>query len=103
MSPETEVVLMTAHGTVESVKLINDRDTGRPRGFGFVEMREGDAQGAIQAMKGSEMNGRQLRVNEAQERPPRPRSSIRRPLVPITMSLRSAGPLPRHEAPRRQL
>jgi RNA recognition motif-containing protein len=67
--------LFEAHGTVESVKLINDRDTGRPRGFGFVEMREGDAQGAIQAMNGREMNGRQLRVNEAQERPPRPRSN----------------------------
>ncbi|HNR22982.1 MAG TPA: RNA-binding protein [Steroidobacteraceae bacterium] len=68
-------VLFEAHGTVESVKLINDRETGRPRGFGFVEMPEGDAREAIQAMNGREMNGRTLRVNEAQERPQRPRSN----------------------------
>ncbi|MGE3666309.1 MAG: RNA recognition motif domain-containing protein [Steroidobacteraceae bacterium] len=66
--------LFEAHGTVESVKLINDRETGRPRGFGFVEMPQGDAQGAIQATNGRDMDGRQLRVNEAQERPQRPRS-----------------------------
>ncbi len=67
--------LFEAHGTVESVKLINDRETGRPRGFGFVEMPQGDAQGAIQAMNGRDMGGRPLRVNEAQERPQRPRTN----------------------------
>ncbi|MGD9599520.1 MAG: RNA recognition motif domain-containing protein [Steroidobacteraceae bacterium] len=67
--------LFEPHGTVESVKLINDRDTGRPRGFGFVEMPQAQAQTAIQAMNGQEMNGRALRVNEAQERPQRPRSN----------------------------
>ena len=56
------------HGTVESVALINDRETGRPRGFGFVEMPRPDAQRAIQALNGKDMGGRPLRVNEAQER-----------------------------------
>ncbi len=58
-------------GTVQSVKLISDRDTGRPRGFGFVEMDEAAASSAIQAMNGKDMGGRPLRVNEAQERKPR--------------------------------
>jgi len=53
--------LFERHGKVESVKLINDRETGKPRGFGFVDMN------------GFQMNGRPLRVNEAQERPQRPR------------------------------
>lgn len=67
--------LFEAHGKVESVKLINDRETGRPRGFGFVDMPSADAQAAIAAVNGHEMGGRQLRVNEAQERAPRgPRS-----------------------------
>ena len=67
--------LFEAHGKVESVKLINDRETGRPRGFGFVDMPSADAQKAIAATNGQDMGGRQLRVNEAQERAPRgPRS-----------------------------
>ncbi len=57
------------HGTVESVALINDRETGRPRGFGFVEMPRADAARAIQSLNGKDMGGRPLRVNEAQERP----------------------------------
>jgi RNA recognition motif-containing protein len=60
--------MFEAHGTVESVALINDRETGRPRGFGFVEMPRADAQRAIQALNGKDMGGRPLRVNEAQER-----------------------------------
>lgn len=60
--------LFEQHGTVESVALINDRETGRPRGFGFVEMPRADAQRAIQSLNGKEMGGRPLRVNEAQER-----------------------------------
>src|SRR5882757_10853461 len=60
--------LFAKHGTVESVALINDRDTGRPRGFGFVEMPRADAARAIQALNGKDMGGRPLRVNEAQER-----------------------------------
>jgi cold-inducible RNA-binding protein len=65
--------LFETHGKVESVKLINDRETGRPRGFCFVEMASGDAQTAIQQMNGFNMGGRPLRVNEAQERPRGPR------------------------------
>jgi len=65
--------LFERHGTVESVKLINDRETGRPRGFGFVDMPQNEAQAAIQALNGQDMNGRPLRINEAQERPQRPR------------------------------
>ena len=67
--------LFEAHGTVESVKLINDRETGRPRGFGFVDMPQDAAQAAIQAMNGRDLNGRPLRVNEAQERPQRQRTN----------------------------
>jgi RNA recognition motif-containing protein len=59
--------LFSAHGTVESAKLISDRDTGRPRGFGFVEMPNADASRAMQALNGKEFEGRALKVNEAQE------------------------------------
>ncbi len=64
--------LFEQHGQVEAVKIVTDRDTGRPRGFGFVDMPADDAQNAIQHMNGCEMNGRPLRVNEARERAPRP-------------------------------
>ena len=59
--------LFEAYGTVESVNLITDRETGRPRGFGFVEMGEG-ADEAIQALHQSDMGGRSLTVNEARPR-----------------------------------
>jgi RNA recognition motif-containing protein len=65
--------LFERHGKVDSVKLIMDRETGKPRGFGFVDMDQNEAQAAIQALNGHQMNGRPLRVNEAQERPQRPR------------------------------
>ena len=65
--------LFEKHGKVESVKLIMDRETGRPRGFSFVEMSGSDAQTAIAQMNGFNMGGRPLRVNEAQERPRGPR------------------------------
>ena len=73
---ESEVrELFAQHGTVESVALPSDRETGRPRGFCFVDMPADDAQKAIAGLNGSPMNGRPLRVNEARERPPRgPRS-----------------------------
>jgi RNA recognition motif-containing protein len=61
--------LFAQHGTVESVNLINDRDTGRPRGFGFVEMSQADAARAIQSLNSHEMGGRALKVNEAQDKP----------------------------------
>jgi RNA recognition motif-containing protein len=55
--------------TVNEVKLITDRDTGRPRGFGFVEMAsQQDAQSAIDELNGYSMDGRALTVNEARER-----------------------------------
>lgn len=62
--------LFAAHGTVASVALINDRETGRPRGFGFVEMNEdADADKAMAALNGHEMGGRALRVNPAEDKP----------------------------------
>lgn len=61
--------LFAKHGTVEKVSIITDRDTGRPRGFGFVEMSGADATRAIEALNGTDFGGRPLRVNEAQERP----------------------------------
>jgi cold-inducible RNA-binding protein len=61
--------LFEQHGTVDSVALINDRDTGRPRGFGFVEMPRADAARAIQNLNGQDMGGRPLKVNEAQDKP----------------------------------
>jgi len=60
--------LFEKHGPVQSVALINDRETGRPRGFGFVEMASADAQRAMAALNGQEVQGRAIKVNEAQER-----------------------------------
>jgi RNA recognition motif-containing protein len=63
--------LFEAHGAVASVNVINDRDTGRPRGFGFVEMQdEGSAGKAIKALDGRDFQGRNLKVNEANDRGP---------------------------------
>lgn len=66
---ESVRALFSKHGTVESVALINDRDTGRPRGFGFVQMSQADASRAMQALNGTDFEGRSLKVNEAQDRP----------------------------------
>lgn len=72
---EAEVkALFEAHGTVNSVRLITDRDTGRQRGFGFVEMDDGDGDKAIKALNGHEIDGRALKVNEARERQERSRA-----------------------------
>jgi len=59
--------LFGEHGEVSSVNLITDRETGRPRGFGFVEMESGGDE-AIQALNNMSMDGRNLTVNEARER-----------------------------------
>ena len=61
--------LFGQHGTVHSVALIMDRETGRPRGFGFIEMDDDAISGVISALDGKEMDGRALRVNEAQDKP----------------------------------
>ena len=60
--------LFTTHGSVESVNLITDRETGRPRGFGFIEMAAADADSAISALNGTNMGDRSLNVNEARPR-----------------------------------
>ena len=58
--------LFAAHGTVDSAQVIMDRDTGRSKGFGFVEMSsDQEAQAAISALNGKELDGRNLTVNEA--------------------------------------
>lgn len=60
--------LFAAHGDVKSVKLINDRYTGKPRGFAFVEMDDDVADSAVHATDGLEVDGRNLKVNLAKPR-----------------------------------
>lgn len=64
--------LFEQYGQVTSVKMIEDRETGRPRGFGFVEMDSSAANAAIQALNGTDLDGRSLKVNEAKPRESRP-------------------------------
>jgi RNA recognition motif-containing protein len=65
----------SAHGTVTSVHLITDRETGRPRGFGFVEMSsDAEAQAAMKAMDNQDLGGRNLKVNVAKPRESRSNS-----------------------------
>lgn len=67
--------LFSAHGTVQSAEVIADRDTGRSKGFGFVQMgSDNEAQTAIAALNGKDHDGRALTVNEAKPREDRPRS-----------------------------
>jgi RNA recognition motif-containing protein len=67
--------LFESHGRVDAARIITDRETGRSRGFGFVEMPDdGEAQAAIEALNNYELDGRRLTVNESRprsERPPR--------------------------------
>ena len=63
--------LFASHGAVESVHLVMDRETGRSRGFAFVEMAEGDADKAIGVLNGMSVDGRALNVNEARPKPER--------------------------------
>ena len=64
--------LFEQYGVVDKVNLITDRDTGRPRGFGFVEMPDSQAaRAAIQGLQGKELGGRAITVNEAKPREPR--------------------------------
>jgi RNA recognition motif-containing protein len=67
--------LFSQHGTVQSAEVIADRDTGRSKGFGFVQMgSDAEAQAAISALNGQEHDGRALTVNEAKPKEDRPRS-----------------------------
>jgi RNA recognition motif-containing protein len=67
-----------AHGAVSSVKIITDRDTGRSKGFGFIEMgSSGEAQTCIENLDGKDLGGRNLRVSVAQDRKDAPRSNNR--------------------------
>ena len=65
---ESVRALFAPHGSVDKISLITDRDTGRPRGFGFIEMSQADASRAIQNLNGTNMDGRSIKVSEAQER-----------------------------------
>ena len=71
---ETELRnLFEAHGAVEKVSIVTDRETGRARGFAFVEMTDaGEAEKAIAALNGSELGGRALKINEAKPKTDRP-------------------------------
>jgi RNA recognition motif-containing protein len=65
-------------GAVDSVNIITDRDTGRPKGFAFVEMKDdGEARAAIDKLNGLDLAGRNLSVNEAKPRAPRPAGGSR--------------------------
>ena len=72
---ETELrTLFETHGAVEKITLVTDRDTGRSRGFGFVEMANvSEADKAIAALNGKELGGRTLTINEAKPKSERPR------------------------------
>ena len=78
----TESELRTAfeaHGAVEKVSIVTDRETGRARGFAFVEMTNAaEADKAVAALNGSEMGGRTLKINEAQPKTDRPKSGGQR-------------------------
>jgi cold-inducible RNA-binding protein len=69
VTEEAVRTLFAPHGSVEKISLINDRETGRPRGFGFVEMSNADASRAMQQLNGQDFEGRPLKVNEAQDKP----------------------------------
>jgi RNA recognition motif-containing protein len=60
--------LFADYGNVHEVRLMTDRETGRPRGFGFVRMDDSEADAAIKALDGKDFGGRSLRINEAEER-----------------------------------
>ncbi|MEJ2309729.1 MAG: RNA-binding protein [Gammaproteobacteria bacterium] len=69
--------MFSAHGEVSSARVIMDRDTGRSKGFGFVEMPNNDeAEAAIEALNNTDAGGRSLRVNEARPREERPRRAF---------------------------
>ena len=94
--------LFSAHGTVESARVIADKYTGQSRGFGFVDMSSpAEAQQAIKALHGSQLSGRTLVVNEARPQEQRPnrngggnrgrRRRAAQPLVVLCLSLEAQG------------
>ncbi len=68
--------LFSEFGEVTSAKIITDRETGRSRGFGFVEMSDEDGKNAIEALNGKELDGKELNVSEAKPREEKPRRSF---------------------------
>ena len=86
--------LFETHGTVDRVNICTDRDSGQPRGFGFVEMaNDGEAEKAIAAVNGRELDGRALNVNEARPKTDRPSGGGVAAVV-------SAGRLVKENAPK---
>lgn len=63
--------LFSTHGTVETASVVTDRETGRSRGFGFVEMDQASGRRAMQELNGHSIDSRELKVNEANDRPQR--------------------------------
>ena len=68
--------LFSEFGDVQSCKIITDRETGKSRGFGFVEMSDEDGKNAIEALNGKELDGKELNVSEAKPREDKPRRSF---------------------------
>jgi RNA recognition motif-containing protein len=67
-SEETVRAMFAEYGAIQSFSLVNDRETGTPRGFGFIEMSNNDAARAMESLNGRDFDGRLLKVNEAQDR-----------------------------------
>ena len=79
MSEEELRAAFEAYGTVESARFVIDRETGRSKGFGFVEMPvKEEAMAAIEGLNGTELNGRTVTVNEARPREERPSGGFRK-------------------------
>ncbi|MDR1876740.1 MAG: RNA-binding protein [Flavobacteriaceae bacterium] len=70
--------LFSEYGEVESAKIIQDRDTGRSRGFGFVEMADSEARKAIEELNQKEVDGKVISVSQARPREEKPRNNFRR-------------------------
>ncbi len=80
LQEDTLKEIFEAHGQVDSARIITDRNTGRSKGFGFIEMPNDDeANSAIEALNNTEVEGRNLVVKESEEKPQRPRFTNRRP------------------------
>jgi len=67
---ETVRDLFSAHGTVEKISMMFDRNTGRPRGYGFLVMSDSDASRAMQALNGKDLDGRAISISDAEDRAP---------------------------------